>query len=307
MRLFFLAVAWLGMAIASQAAELGFVSSADGGYRFDTGPLQGSLRTEGRSFGVSSLIHKPSGTRLDGAYGIFGHYRVFTTNRRYGPAAWDWPSQSKCLPDGAVQAYWPVCDEHPFELYATYRWSAPNTLDLETRVKAYTDLSQFESFLASYFSADLPASSVYAQTSTQPGFVSTERSLGHWQMFPRDRKAVQLIEDGRWTQPPHPVAWTIRSDLALPIGIRRHAQSGLTAILMAPADDCFAMSSPYAGEGHFSLYLSLFGRTVSAGQHATACARLVIADRPTDAQILSLYESYMKDLGPGHDQVSQPD
>jgi hypothetical protein len=65
---------------------------------------------------------------------------------------------------------------------------------------------------------------------------------------------------------------------------------------MAPLEDCFAMSTPYAGEGHYSLYLSLFGRSVLAGQVATARARLVIADAPTDAQILSLYKSYMKDL-----------
>ena len=65
---------------------------------------------------------------------------------------------------------------------------------------------------------------------------------------------------------------------------------------MAPPEHCFAISTPFAGEGHFSLYLSLFGRSVSAGETAHARARLVIADAPTDAEILSLYELYMKDL-----------
>jgi len=50
------------------------------------------------------------------------------------------------------------------------------------------------------------------------------------------------------------------------------------------------------GEGHFSLYQSLFGRSVAAGETATAHSRLVVAESPTEAQILALYKSYMKDL-----------
>jgi len=301
MRSFLFVAAWLGPAMAAHAAGLAFVPTTDEEYRFNTGVLQGSLRSGGGSFGLSSLVHVPSGIRLDGAsYGIFSHYRVFTANQRYGHAAWDWPSQSTRLSDGAVQVRWPSGDDHPFELSAIYRWRGPETLDLETSVTTQQDLPQFESFLASYFSKDFPASSVYVKkrssSETHPGFISTEQAAGHWQMFPRDRNAVQLIEDGRWQQTPNPVAWTIRPDMALPIAIRRHRESGLCAILMAPPEHCFAISTPYAGEGHFSLYLSLFGRSVLAGETANARARLVIADAPTDAEILSMYELYMKDL-----------
>ncbi|UCE46250.1 MAG: hypothetical protein JSW47_11565, partial [Phycisphaerales bacterium] len=117
-----------GLAMAVHPAGLAFVSSTDEEYRFDTGALRGTLRSGGRSFGLSALIHVPSGIRLDGAqYGIFSHYRVFTTNQRYGHAAWDWPSQSRLLADGAVRVHWPADDDHPFELCAVYRWRTPNT------------------------------------------------------------------------------------------------------------------------------------------------------------------------------------
>jgi hypothetical protein len=301
MKFFLFVVVCLVPVMATHANDLGFMSDTNGEYRFDTGILQGSLRSGGGSFGLSGLTHLPSGIRLDGAaYGIFSHYRVFTRNRRYGHAAWDWPSQATRLADGAVQVLWPAGDGRPFELKTVYRWRRPDTLDLETSVKAQQDLPEFESFLASYFSKDFPASSVYARegssSETHPGFVSTEQAAGHWQMFPRDRNAVQLIQDGRWHLAPNPVAWTIRPDMALPIAIRRHAKSDLCAILMAPPEHCFAISTPFAGEGHFSVYLSLFGGSVSAGETACARARLVIADAPTDAEILSMYELYMKDL-----------
>lgn len=306
---FFFVPAFLGQAAAVQSDVPTFNPAGDEAYRFDTGTLQGTLRSGGQSRGLSSLIHVPSGITLDGGgAGILSHYRVFTTNHRYGQAAWGWPSQSKRLADGAVQVLWPAGDDHPFELTVVYRWRTPNTLDVETTVKAHQTLPQFESFLACYFSKDFPASSVYAKhdssTDTVAGFATTEQAFGDWQMFPRDRRAVGLIQDGRWDKEPNPVAWAIRPDMALPIGIRRHARSGLTAIVMAPPEDCFAISTPYIGEGHFSLYLSLFGHTVWAGKTATAHSRLVVADAPTDAQILALYGSYMQDLSGQHKKAA---
>jgi hypothetical protein len=65
---------------------------------------------------------------------------------------------------------------------------------------------------------------------------------------------------------------------------------------MAPPDDCFALSTPYEGESHYSLYLSLFGRDVKAGETVEACSRLVVATAVSNDQILNLYEKYLKEL-----------
>ena len=280
-----------------QPGRLAFISSGKEQYSFDTGLLRGTLRRGGKSRGLSSVTHVPSRARLDGGSGIFGHYRVFTTNKRYGPAAWGWPSTSKLTPGGAVEVHWPKANDRPFEMTAVYRWSGPDTLDLTTTVKAAGDLSKFESFIASYFTRSFPESSVYAtKTAGKPSFQTTEKSAGIWQAFPRNKEIVAVIEDGRWKQQPHPVKWTIRENLAAPLGIRRGKGGAPTAILMAPAEDCFALSTPYAGEGHRSLYLSLFGRDIKAGETATAHCRLVIAKSPTDQQIVELYKKYMAQL-----------
>ena len=306
MKLYAISLLTMGALLSQTTAETPpsgtkFISSGKEEYRFDTGIIRGTLRNGGKSYGLSSLVHLPSGTGLNGArYGIFSHYRVFTTNKRYGPAAWDWPSTSRLLSDGAVQIDWPAGKDHPFELRAVYRWSGADTLDLETTVKAQEDLPQFESYLASYFHEDFPGSSVYVGKDSGSGFATTERSFGHWQMFPRNAEAATLIDDGRWQKHPSPVTWKIRQQLAAPIGIRRNEKNGLCAVLMAPPGDCFAMSTPYHGEGHFSLYFSLFGRDVKAGETATVRTRLIIASRPAEEQILAWYKSYIRDLlGPG--------
>jgi len=60
---------------------------------------------------------------------------------------------------------------------------------------------------------------------------------------------------------------------------------------MAPVSDCFAVSTPVQGDGHRSLYLSLFGRDLKAGETASAQARLVIGAFQDD-EIVNLYKEY---------------
>ena len=281
-----------------EGGNLAFEPAGDEAYSFDTGSLRGTLRGEGRSIGLLSMEHVPTGTRLDGKrYGIFSHYRVFTANKRYGHGAWDWPSTSKRRSDGAVEVHWPAAEGRAFDMVAVYRWIALDTLDLETSVTAHANLTAFESFLASYFTEGFHASTVYAKGGPEgrPAFQTTERDLGHWQAFPRDRRAVALIQDGRWQHGPSPVEWTIRDDLAAPLAIRRNQDSGVCAVLMAPPENCFAVMTPYEGEGHRSLYLSLFGRDVKAGETATARARLVVRLLSKDEDAVVLYESYIKE------------
>lgn len=280
--------------------ELIFTQSKDGGYEFDTGVLRGKLREAGKGLGLTSAVHFPSGTKLSGAYGILSYYRVFTTNKRYGHAAWEWPSSSKLLPDGSVQVTWPRGDDRPFEMTAVYRFRDASTLDAETTVKAGEDLSRFEVFLASYFHETFPLPQVYVaacpETEDNPAFLTAKKSFGNWQMFPRGNDVLPIIRDGRWQQQPNPVDWKIMPTLAKPIALRRGSKETPTAILMAPPDDCFAISTPYEGEGHYSLYFSLFGRDIRAGQTATARLRLVVTNDASNQDILNSYSKYMKDL-----------
>ena len=127
---------------------LSFSLSGTNEFAFDTGVLKGKLRAAGKSRGLSSVVHLPTGATLDSSTGLFGHYRVFSANKRYGTAAWDWPSDARLRQDGSVEVCWPSTDDRPFELRAVYRWAAPDTLDLETTVQAKTDLAKFESFMA---------------------------------------------------------------------------------------------------------------------------------------------------------------
>lgn len=283
--------------------KLVFTQNEDGGYEFDTGILRGRLREAGKGLGLSSAVHVPTGTMLNGAYGILSYYRVFTTNKRYGTAAWGWPGTSKLLSDGAVQVTWPEGDDRPFEMAAIYRFRDGSTLDVETIVKPGKDLDKFEVFLASYFHEAFPLSQVYVAASPEaegkPAFLTAKKSFGNWQMFPRNEDVVPIIRDGRWKKEPNPVDWKIMPRMAMPIALRRGSKAAPMAILMSPRDDCFAIATPCEGESHYSMYFSLFGRDVRAGQTARARLRFVVTNAASNHEILDLYQKYIKEIEDG--------
>jgi hypothetical protein len=148
------------------------------------------------------------------------------------------------------------------------------------------DLPDFESFVAFYFSSNFTESSALGDGKLIPA----EQSEGAWQMFPRDAAVVRLIRDGRWKVPPNPVDWTIRRQFDQPVGVRRAAALGITALMMC--DECFAVSTPHQAEGHYSMYLSLFGRTIRKGETAASHARLLLLPSATPAEIVRLYDEF---------------
>lgn len=294
-----LGLAWGGArAETTNAARLEFTQRGNE-FTFDTGVVRGKLRPLGKSLGLAAVVHVPSGVLLDRGekgYGLFSHYRVFTTGQRYGHGAWDWPSTARRREDGAVEVRWAAETNQPFEMRAVYRWAAADALDLETSVTARRDLPKFESFLASYFAE--PFTNVLVQVNDPKGktggplFMAAEKTFGVWQMFPRDAAAVGIVQDGRWALEPNPVQWVTMPTLARPIAVRRDPVSGVAAAVLARSEDCFAVLTPFQTEGHYSLYLSLFGRDVKAGETASARTRLVILAPFSESRVLEKWNSF---------------
>ena len=254
------------------------------------------------------MVHVASGVPVaqgGGLPGVFSYYRVFSRDTRYADAARDWPTKTRLLPDGALEVSWPPAEKHPLEMTAVFRWRRPDALDLETVVRPQKDMPGFEVFLSSYFSPGFRAL-VYVKPNMfspgKPEFLPADVNPlvdGTYLMFPRDRRAAEMIFDRRWEFPPNPVQWSVTRHLAAPMAMRKDEKSGVTAVLMAPPEDCFAVATPYnktppdGVAGHQSLYLSLFGRDVPAGQTARARTRLVVGRNLADAEVVRRYGEYV--------------
>lgn len=280
-------------------SNLQFIQGEAGSYTFDTGVLKGILRHEGKSNGLFPVTYNADSSEITLGAGLFNHYRVFTRGKRYGYGARRWDSTAELNPNGNVEVIWSATTERPFELEATYSWVAPNTVDLVTIVRATTDLQAFEVFLASYYCPPFIDSQVWASRDPRggdkEGFVSADQELGVWLAFPRDEGAAAVIDDGRWNLEPHPLAWTMMPNFALPLAIRRNPNSGLTVITIAESKECFGIFTPYGEEKHYSNYMSFFGHDFETGEIAKARSRLVVLPDPTEMEILKVANDLMND------------
>jgi sugar phosphate isomerase/epimerase len=258
---------------------LRFRPDGKGGFTFDTGLLRGRLHADGKSLGLTEVHHGPTGARLDRSNGLLSHYRVFANGQRFGGGAWDWPGTAAALDDGSVEVRWPAAEGRPFALRAVYRLTWPGVVEVETAVEPQAELKGFEVFLASYFEAAFSNAQVAVKTVAGTAFVEATPDRGDWQMYVRDASARALAADGRWKLEPNPVAWSFPAELAGPQvrAQRRAAALGLAATFASTTADCFAVATPQQTEGHYSTYLSLFGRTLAAGETARARAALTIS------------------------------
>ena len=300
-------LALIATPVSADPPNLAFKPAGPGLYPFDTGPLQGTLKLDGKYQGLYPLVDSASKMELVHGPGIFSFYRVFSGNTRFGNAARDWPTTTKVLADGAVEVHWPAAAEHPLAMTAVYRWKAADTLDLEIAVTPERGLPKFELFMSSYFTKTFRAS-VYVKPEGDPQAASRfepvnlpPNTTGAYVMFPRDDEAVKLIRDGRWKIGANPVDWAIGSRLAAPLVIRRDSAQGWTAVMMSPPSDCFAVATPWnpatpEGGGYRSLYLSLYGGDLEAGQPVRARCRLVIARNLSDEEAVARYAAYLQEV-----------
>jgi len=300
---------WIAPAIAV-AADLSFHAVGDGVFSFDTGVVNGTFQANDAGQGLTRLIHTKTGVEFvgEGWPGLLGFYRLLAVNRRWGDRGSTWPKRATVLPNGGLQIVWPAHDEHPFELTAMFRWVAPDTLDLVAGVRPREKLERFELFLASYFRA-ASKGYVYVKKGLHwrkppASFVPMEMNplvAGTFLAFPRDLDAVRLFYDGRWQQEPHPVQFSMLRFLAAPLTLRHNAEHDVTFAMMARPEDCFAIETSYdkepAGDDmiarHRSIYLSLFGQDVAAGQRAQAHCRFVIGQHLSHERAIGLYETFV--------------
>lgn len=268
---------------AAGAGAMGFRVDGEGGFAFETGVMHGRLHARGKSLGLTEVVHDRTGTRLDGSNGLLSHYRVFTKGVRYGGGAWDWPSTAVLRDQTTVEVSFADAPGRPFGLRAIYRLLKPSTIEVETVVTAREASPDFEVFLASYFSSAFTNASVMVKTGGGEDLVDATRDRGDWQMYVRDAAARALAEDGRWRLDPNPVDWKFPFEVSGPrlTAQRRAAGAGLSAMLTALTSECFAVAMPHESEGHYSMYLSLFGRTLRPGESASAKVQLIVGSLPS--------------------------
>jgi hypothetical protein len=278
-------------------ANLAFKADDQGNLGFNTGVVKGSLKKDGLGAGLKPITFIEPNVPIDNNHGLLVPYRFLTPQKRYGFGSWEWPRTGKLLNDGGAELRWAAAADRPFTFSSTLRWKAADTVDLTLIFTPETDLEKFELFLGSYFRKFTVAKAYVKDAGNgQPGFVDSPKDKGEMQLFPSNPEVLAIIKDGRWKFPPYPNNWAFRPDLAAPLGIKQEPTSGVTVLIMAPPEDCFALSVSQQEAGLGAFYLSLFGKDVKKGQSLTGHARLIFGRNTSDEQALQKYRDYLKDL-----------
>lgn len=289
--------------VSSQAlaadAKLAFRGDDQGNLVFDTGVVKGTLKKDGRGGGLKPITFVEPNVPIDNNHGLLVPYRFLTPQKRYGFGSWEWPRTGKLLEDGGAELRWAATPDRPFNFSSTMRWKAADTVDFTVAFTPDIDQDKFELFVGSYFRM-FTIGKAYVKDAGhgQPGFVDTPKNKGEMQLFPKNQEVMPLIKDGRWKFPPYPNNWSFRPDLAASLGIKQEPKSGVTVLIMAPPEDCFAVSVSQQEAGLGAFYLSLFGKDVKNGQTLTGHARLIFGKNITEEQALQRYQQYLKDLRP---------
>lgn len=278
-------------------ASLAFMEDGQGNLAFNTSVVKGSLKKDGQGdfFRPITFIDPP--VPMDNNKGLLVPYRFLTPQKRFGFGSWEWPRTGKILASGAAELTWAETPDRPFHFTATYSWKAVDTLDFTVAFTPSVDLDKFELFVGSYFK-QFKKAAVYVKDAGdgRPGFVDTPKEKGGSQLFPRGEDVMPIIKDGRWKHPPYPNNWTFRQSFQAPLGIKSEPNSGVAVVIMAPPEDCFAVSMFEQNSGLGCYYLSLFGKDVKKGQTLIGHARMVFGKNITDEQALRKYQEYLQNL-----------
>jgi hypothetical protein len=304
----FVAAVLLATVANAESTKLGFEDAGNGYFTFDTGAARGRLRADRAGQGLTEFVDVKTGKDLAhaGGIGLLSYYRLLSAGERWGTDFRAWPKSAKRLDDGAVEVTWAAAEDHPVEMTATYHWAAPDALDLDTVIRPTRDLAGAEVFVSSYFNPDTRAR-VYVQPprhaegKTAPHFLpfdATPYTVGTYLAFPRDLRAAEMLYDGRWERGQNPVQFSVNRFFAAPLVIKHDTASGSTALLMARPEECFSIEGSYDKDppdgvaGHHSIYFSLLGQNLKAGQSAKARMRLVIGRDLSEERVKELYVEF---------------
>lgn len=277
--------------------SLAFVDDGQGNLVFNTGVVKGSLKKDGQGDFFRPISFIDPAVPMDNNKGLLVPYRFLTPQKRFGFGSWEWPRTGKVLASGAAELAWAETPDRPFCFTATYSWKAADTLDFTVAFTPSVDLEKFELFVGSYFK-QFKKAVVYVQDAGdgKPGFVDTPKEKGGAQLFPRGEDVMPMIKDGRWKHPPYPNNWTFRQAFQAPLGIKSEPNSGVAAVIMAPPEDCFAVSMFEQNSGLGCYYLSLFGKDVKKGRTIVGQARMVFGKNITNEEALRKYQEYLQSL-----------
>ena len=166
----------------------------------------------------------------------------------------------------------------------------------------------FEILLSSYQAEGFVSGAYVAKKEFEPSEPEqiriTDQPMIHgvWPFFPRDEAGANLLTDGRHQKGRWFWRMAIGRRYGLPMAF--FSKGEVDVLLMGRPEDVYAVGATYEGDAktdnlaaHRSLYLSLFGEDMAAGESRRTQMRMVIDELGSDpAKHIALYKTFLEEV-----------
>ncbi len=210
--------------------------------------------------------------------------------------------------DGVTLTYEPTIRRQA-KVILRFTFREPNIIDMDMAVETLANYEGFEVLLSAYLSEGFLSGAYVAEEEfsevTVPEQIRiTDQPMIHgvWPFFPRDEAGAHLLTDerhqkGRWF-------WRMAIGRRYGLPMVFFSQGEVDVLLMGRPEDVYAVGATYEGDAendsiaaHRSLYLSMLGEDLAAGDSRRTQMRMIVGEFGSDpAKHEALYDEFIEEF-----------
>lgn len=189
-----------------------------------------------------------------------------------------------------------------------FTFSEPNIIDMDMSAETLSNYPGFEILLSAYLAPGFVSGAYVAKEEFGPVIPEqiriTDQPMIHgvWPFFPRDEAGANLLTDGRHQKGRWYWRMAIGRRYGMPMAFFN--KGNVDVLVMGRPEDVYAVGATYEGDpetdniaAHRSLYLSLFGEDLVAGEGRRTQMRMIIGEFGSDPnKHASLYNAFLNDV-----------
>jgi len=278
---------------------------------FNLSELSGVINFS-KSHHFSKVLHKPSNTLIspDGSgmeqVGLLNFFRVLIRGGYLTELREEKPL-IKAEKDGVTLTWLPTIRRQA-NVTVRFTFREPNIIDMDMSVETLTNYPGFEILLSAYLAPGFVSGAYVAKEEFGPVVpeqirISDQPMIhGVWPFFPRNEAGANLLTDGRHQKGRWYWRMAVGRRYGMPMAFFNKGE--VDVLVMGRPEDVYAVGVTYKGDpetdniaAHRSLYLSMFGEDLVAGEGRRTQMRMIIGKFGSGQnKHASLYQAFLNDV-----------
>ena len=253
----------------------------------------------------SNMLISPDGSGME-QVGLLNFFRVLIRGGYLTELREEKPLV-KAEKDG-VTLTWAPTIRRQANVTIRFTFREPNIIDMDMSVETMINYPGFEILMSAYMAPGFVSGAYVAKEEFGPVVPEqiriTDQPMIHgvWPFFPRNEAGANLLTDGRHQKGRWYWRMAVGRRYGMPMAFFNKGE--VDVLVMGRPEDVYAVGVTYEGDAekdnvaaHRSLYLSLFGEDLAAGEGRRTQMRMIIGEFGSDQnKHISLYEAFLDDV-----------